>query len=321
MGIVPVRWSAPVIVLVMFGFGYLTSPASGPGPEGAALQTGSVPEDWNDPHGEDCAQCHLDAEPGTEQRTARDWANTCQNDACHPRAWTETVFHRLDPDVFIECVNCHRPHAWAREGADCASCHGGGPEAALAAFGESFDHSRHTGVPCARCHASESKHATPRMTGIGDCRDCHHGPESGASECATCHAQGGRGAPGEWAGRFTFSARTPARARTLPFDHERHAGLDCETCHATGGAFTADCASCHAEHHEAQRDCRTCHQPPPERVHQLSVHRTTCAGAGCHGSLEMFDKPRERAICLACHVQQEAHYPGKDCVQCHKLDP
>ena len=145
-----------------------------------------------DPHSTDCSSCH---NPHSE-RNPDDWRHTCQTEACHPRAWTDAVQHRLDAEVFKDCMNCHQPHVWALDGGDCFGCHGdmSGPEGVVATPNiervTEFPHGRHTALDCGFCHAMETRHADLLLSVDVECRNCHHN-EDNARECATCHDHGG----------------------------------------------------------------------------------------------------------------------------------
>jgi hypothetical protein len=80
-----------------------------------------------------------------------------------------------------------------------------------------------------------------------------------------------------------------------------------------------DCQSCHEQHHvSAISGCSECHQAPPSSAHPMVVH-VTCSGSGCHQNSPVQATPRERTGCLWCHLEQTAHEPEEECVNCHLM--
>jgi hypothetical protein len=109
--------------------------------------------------------------------------------------------------------------------------------------------------------------------------------------------------------------------RRLPFDHARHADLDCGSCHASDLAATpvADCMSCHEFHHQPESRCSTCHEAPKEGAHDLGVHETACST--CHGPNGFPAMESNRNFCMSCHVDKTTHFSDRNCESCHKLGP
>jgi hypothetical protein len=274
-----------------------------------------------DPHRIACARCH---HPHSGYR--RSLITTCGQADCHLRAWNETVMHRVDPDVFGKCTNCHKPHVWRANGADCMSCHRSleGPGGLVAeprvTGAPPFPHEKHRSLDCSTCHESKTKHASLAMDSFETCMSCHHGAAAAEKGCEACH-------PASRRSSVAFVQRTLAVAgstqeRRLPFDHEPHASIDCEMCHGEHpvGRPSVDCASCHDNHHRQESDCFACHSVPPASAHDLSVHDGGCAG--CHpGASFLTEAWPARKVCLTCHGKQDSHYPGRECAACHKLGP
>ncbi|HEX7879105.1 MAG TPA: hypothetical protein VF720_06825 [Candidatus Eisenbacteria bacterium] len=270
-----------------------------------------------DPHGTNCAVCHHPG--GRHLSDTHDWLPTCTTSECHPKAWTETVFHRVEPAVFRDCTNCHRPHTWKASGEDCRSCHGPRGTPAAVTPMAAFPHERHESLACTTCHAvGEGRHATPASPDPARCQSCHHGPPAVAS-CGNCHA------PDELAGRrevpvmLTLARNAAPRSRRLGFDHARHRELACATCHAAGHEtpVRVDCASCHRRHDLTHAACGTCHEAPPAGAHRLALHETGCAGTACHDDIGLTRLTDRREVCLACHADQVRHQAGKVCASCH----
>lgn len=290
----------------------------------------------HDAHKIDCAKCH---HPHV-QYTAEEWKDKCSSPECHPQAWTRTVFHRVDPDVFIDCTNCHKPHVWTANGEDCLSCHEDihGPEGNVAASAVQgaetwrnvprtteeprttlFSHESHDDLECSLCHRSETQHAEFVQTDATMCMDCHHGPEAKVS-CSACHAQGEVPKRISYQATLQLSVWKAPRTRTLGFEHSIHSSLSCEQCHQQPGSKSVvACGTCHQQHHHPEAKCVTCHAAPPEDVHPMSVHTTrSCAGSGCHTRV-VSSIPDERNYCLACHQDMTDHNEDRNCTSCHVL--
>lgn len=199
----------------------------------------------NDAHDMPCSTCH---HPHTRP-TVDEWRATCTSSNCHPRAWTETQFHRIDVDVFVVCVDCHRTHEWTADGENCQSCHD--LESGLdtvptpnVAGVNSFTHSYHAELECSACHDSQTRHATLKITEKSQCINCHH-TASGAS-CASCHSS------------------PPTDAHEL----EIHETMACSDCHgAVAKALPVNrdlCVACHRgqEDHMTGMNCAGCHKLP-----------------------------------------------------------
>lgn len=277
----------------------------------------------DDPHTFTCVRCHGAADPVRDE----DWRHRCQTEACHPRAWPRTVYHRVDAAAFVDCSNCHVPHRFEADGADCGSCHGdlatdaGEVTVPATLGGGTFPHARHEDLDCARCHATRASHAENILTGAEECIDCHHSADAGAG-CGSCHEGGGAIATREVAVDMRVVA-TPHR-REIGFEHERHVDFDCERCHTSPANVreVVACLDCHEDHHQPDRTCRTCHQRPADEVHDLTIHFESCLGSGCHGDTGYTAEVRPRNVCLVCHTDLVDHNPGEDCATCHLVpDP
>lgn len=188
--------------------------------------------------------------------------------------------------------------------------------------GTRFRHTEHRGIECTDCHATDGRtHGQVTLSSLAECRQCHH-TRPVAADCSRCHQESDvRGRTYELTRTPRLSVGTPT-ARTLPFDHAEHRGLDCASCHTEGPGLSAtsvSCADCHEDHHQPTTACRSCHLPR-QGEHTVEAH-VGCAGAGCHDPVPpaLRDVPRTRPFCLACHQELVDHRPGRNCVQCHAL--
>lgn len=218
----------------------------------------------------------------------------------------------------------------------CLGCHYGVEAARTTVFGETFDHASHvvrSDVACTNCHSDvsyfavaagegrEKREVDPRhgRTSITAraCAECHHTSAAGATACTSCHR------PAELRGpRVVVTAMrvtpTVTRQRQLPFRHEEHGVVRCESCHAPSVSrqATANCTSCHVEHHRPDISCASCHADA-KAVHTRQAH---LGCAGCHDASKVASLQPTRAVCQSCHADLADHRPGRDCVGCHQVE-
>ena len=198
------------------------------------------------------------------------------------------------------------------------------PQSASTSDTTRFSHATHRRVACADCHATAGPtHGAVKLRSVRDCERCHHESTvrslgGGSDACLHCHASGTLPAGPRAVTVQTSTAPAPV-ARTLPFAHATHSSLACASCHTTPVTLAAavSCSGCHADHHTATRDCRTCHSA-------LAAHRAVqvhlgCTGGACHTDRALSALGSTRNVCLACHVDQVNHKPGRDCGTCHRV--
>jgi DnaJ-class molecular chaperone len=190
----------------------------------------------------------------------------------------------------------------------CRACHG-----------TVTGHDTHRDIECAECHETPAFPEQASVPTAAECLACHHDPVR-AEPCGRCH-----GLPADLPAavvpvRIVAASPASSRTRALDFRHELHADLACEACHGSppSSAEARDCAACHAEHHEPTRQCLACHTPLPLDTHSSDAHRG-CGGSGCHDDAAVLSLPLTRAVCLACHQDQTAHEPGRECGPCHRI--
>ncbi|MDT8341253.1 MAG: hypothetical protein RQ751_07045, partial [Longimicrobiales bacterium] len=141
-----------------------------------------VPVPLEEPHSALCATCHTLWQRGP----ARETALGCADAGCHSDPAALAGFHRsVHTDVLENCLGCHDPHDAVIPGGgeDCVQCHaGGGARVAWAAGAPlhvlaadlPFRHGAHPGVSCQQCHETGAGHGDVAVSGVEDCRSCHH---------------------------------------------------------------------------------------------------------------------------------------------------
>ncbi len=194
--------------------------------------------------------------------------------------------------------------------------------AAPAALPDSFSHDRHKQLACLTCHVSRSGHGRLTFAPPRGCQICHHQAPA-TSDCATCHVATELARPLPVTVRVAV-AGTPPASRSATFEHARHAGLKCVTCHTVPVTLApvpaaASCAACHDGHHDAGRSCAACHDgvgaavraahAPPVEAH--------LGCASCHAPAIVARLTPDRLLCLTCHPSQGAHQPTRECSVCH----
>jgi nitrate/TMAO reductase-like tetraheme cytochrome c subunit len=242
---------------------------------------------------------------------------------------------RHDQHQTVDCMTCH---TWVEGQArlrisNCASCHDGVSQPMVAEPPPPpeqeqevrFSHGQHRNVECTNCHTGEGTHGRLVVSGISDCRSCHHSTPSPVAEgCAGCHDAGSHPAEPYVVTRTMEMSVGQLMARDFSFDHSVHEGQDCGACHTEGLSLSAarvDCTGCHEEHHAEGRSCRSCHVEVTAERHPAEQVHVGCAGAGCHQVLPFGGGiPRNRDFCLTCHQEKTRHkQQSDDCTQCHFL--
>jgi len=198
---------------------------------------------------------------------------------------------------------------------------------------ESFPHDAHEQIDCAVCHEVPRGHATHDVVACADChrarsdtraaalspaqcQSCHHGANQPLT-CEACHES----RPSVMSVQELYlEVWSAPRSRSLAFDHGLHADLTCASCHMALPSLSPaePCASCHTDHHTPGVRCASCHVTPAVGAHDVQAH-LTCSGSGCHRNPEVEAFSSRRPVCLACHVEQEEHEPGGECIECHRV--
>ncbi len=223
--------------------------------------------------------------------------------SCHLKA-----YRSFDQTVCIEChvrgraafMEQHR----ADVGDDCLACHDGSGKVA------NFDHDRMTDFPLLGEHR-EAK-----------CRDCHTGKRFRGLDtaCVSCHRKDDK-----HKGRFGTeceACHTPTKWDKVTFDHARtkfpltgkHAGLECEDCHAKQrfAGTPTDCVACHPEPEVHAgllgTQCAKCHNVNAWSPAQLPEH-----------TFPINHRSRKSIACDVCHDQ--GTFKTYTCYNCHEHNP
>jgi len=171
-----------------------------------------------------------------------------------------------------------------------------------------FEHQTayHARLPCLLCHKRDTNSATPQFPGGAShmpCAGCHTKQFADKSNaiCTICHTDPQSGSMRAFPSLKSFS---------MSFDHSRHGGTSCSTCHrpSRGGialtipaGFNAHstCFGCHGPNAKSgERDissCGVCHQ-----AGKLSRTSQTAAAFRV-GFSHANHNADERLSCNACH--------------------
>ncbi len=233
----------------------------------------------------------------------------------------------------------------------CVACHYGIEFRGSGDGGDGLDHGIHTGaagLACSRCHSDADLYLDADRTfnpehgrvtvSANDCFACHHRQTAGG-DCFSCHAVDALAASVP-AALAVQVGDGPERQRSVRFNHEAHGVIACRDCHLTIASAAPGpavaCNTCHADHHQGAGGCAACHTgaeeahagllvPEAGAAHTASTHDVHTACAGCHAAGTVETLVPDRAFCLMCHTDQEAHYSDASsaaCVICHFLtDP
>ena len=259
-----------------------------------------------------CESCHKDGGAGREKDGERRFGAKLPSNcnACHERD---------------DRAKGHK----GRYGEKCQTCH-----TEKSFKGATFDHGRdtryalrdkHLQVKCDTCHTG-LLYRDRLDTGCVSCHapDDKHKGQLG-KDCARCHSEA------------TWHASSFDHNRSAFALRDRHAGLDCKTCHDSPAFKDArsECASCHAKDdlHKQRLGtrCDQCHSARGWKDwdfdHNLRsrfklVHKhiqVKCLA--CH------TKPAPEKIvlsvdCISCHRQDDIHFEtsGVQCERCHMPD-
>lgn len=208
------------------------------------------------------------------------------------------------------------PHAEEPDEAPLDVSTARGPPVAGQARDTTFLHSRHRKVGCTSCHSANASHGALTIKGPADCQACHHAQDARAGTCTTCHQASELPAPRRVPTTLRITGRAAPIERALELSHERHAKLECASCHVAGAPerIQKTCAECHQNHHRADATCASCHIDA-KATHNRESH---LGCASCHKEAGTTTLAPSREVCLSCHSEQRAHKPSQRCDVCHR---
>ena len=257
----------------------------------------------------DCVDCHLSAKPQKEDKTR--------------------------PLTHANCFTCHNQESELEPlPQKCAACHVNaipkptGPASDRRVFAHAVfqpatdfsqfkhDNRNHARLPCLLCHRRENNSPQPTLPGKAahaPCTGCHAQQFSNsASEiCTICHTDVQSGKVKSFPPLRSFDAR---------FDHAKHAGTACGTCHrrnlnGVGLSIPSrlsahvTCFSCHTPGAQANgrniSSCSTCHQPG--RLVRTSEQAPAYRVGFSHASHDA----SEKLSCAACHQVRAGQTRGR----------
>lgn len=282
-----------------------------------------------DPHDAKCGTCH---NPHT-QTTAQGAFQSCATSGCHAPSDTLTASHRsLGRHKLETCGACHGAHTWKSTAVDCRSCHTGISDPAV-----------RTRPPAGHPGPNSSGSDAPAtMRPISRARDMlAPNPHTSRSLFLATVANTGTRKAGEAlqpspAGRSQWrphpasaaltQGTTAVQGNTSRFDHTRHNGVSCLTCHDTRAgqgmlkvAVARDCQGCHHVTSTVARDCSRCHAPV-----EINGARNVATSV----ALAVWPQPRTRSLafeherhgridCASCHTGTRQKTVDRTCASCH----
>lgn len=171
------------------------------------------------------------------------------------------------------------------------------------------DDRNHARLPCLLCHRREDNSAQPTLPGKAShtpCTGCHAQQFSNpASEiCTICHTdvQGGK-----------IKAFPPLRSFDVRFDHAKHAGAACATCHRQNRSGVGLSIPSRLNAHVT---CYRCHTPGAQ-----ANGRNISSCSTCH-KLGGFVRTSERAPAYRVGFRHASHDASErlTCAECHKIN-
>jgi hypothetical protein len=270
---------------------------------------------------------------------------------CHSKKYIKDQKLREKKATFLglgtECLACHADYHRNTLSSVCLDCHV--PEAFKPASKFNHDNAKfkllgkHKNVVCLKCHKIEQIDAKKfqefRGVDYANCTSCHKDPHKNqfGQNCLQCHS--------EESFQIVKGMNNFDHNKTNYKLEDKHAGVNCKSCHKT--KFTdplkyAKCKDCHLDYHERQfdkkgqsPDCSQCHTTKGFTLFSYTMEQHN-AGAfplkGAHMAIPCFEchkkqekwKFKEIGInCSDCHKDihqsfiESKYYPEANCKVCH----
>lgn len=170
------------------------------------------------------------------------------------------------------------------------------------------DNPQHARLPCLLCHKRENNSPQPTLPGKAahaPCTGCHQQQfaNSASPICANCHTDAQSGKLKPFPPLSSFDAR---------FDHAKHTGTACNTCHRPNRRGVALSIPARANAHVT---CFTCHTPDAQ-----ANGRNISSCSTCH-QLGQLVRTSEQARAFRVGFSHANHDASESlgCVACHRV--
>ena len=282
---------------------------------------------------QECTDCHKTRESPQTKPLAHAMCFTCHNQ--------ESELAPLPQS----CDTCHKPagakldqNRTPKQSAPIRLFAHAAPQATdFSQF--KHDNRQHARLPCLLCHRRENNSPQPTLPGKAahaPCTGCHQQQFSNTASpiCTICHTdvQSGK-----------VKAFPPLRSFDAKFDHAKHAGAACSTCHRRnrGGVALSipsrlnahvTCFGCHTPNAQANgrniSSCSTCHQPgrlvrtseqaPAYRVGFSHTSHDASENLNCSACHRVrAGLPRGRQVSAPAPLNHHARANAFSCASCH----
>jgi c(7)-type cytochrome triheme protein len=166
----------------------------------------------------------------------------------------------------------------------------------------------HSRLPCLLCHRRENNSPRPvRSSGHTPCAGCHaeQFANSASPICTICHtAVGGSNPP--------VKPFPSLKSFNMKFDHARHQGTGCSTCHKPAGRGVALSIPAGLNAHET---CYKCHAPRAQADGRDISSCGTCHRLGQYARAQVFTKAYRVSFSHAKHGERQ----DLNCNDCHSV--
>jgi c(7)-type cytochrome triheme protein len=230
----------------------------------------------------------------------------------------------------VACAGCHTPQFDDSSHPICLVCHEAQGSAKLKpfppirSFKVKFDHQSHfKEANCATCHKQQGTGMSVpnREDAHMTCFQCHTAlktvGENNIGKCSTCHELGPRN---------PFEDSTAAIG--FNFDHSKHGGLDCKSCHNPQAGNDMSAINV-AMHSNSANSCATCHNGArafgANNFSNCRQCHSEIGGAKSFG-IKFSHSNHTKAKCSVCHkpagktgnfVVPDGQAAHTTCWQCH----
>lgn len=166
----------------------------------------------------------------------------------------------------------------------------------------------HTRLPCLLCHRRESTSVQPQRPGHTPCAGCHADQFTRQSGplCTICHS-------GQTAAASDVKPFPRLASFNMKFDHARHKGANCSTCHKPTGR--GNVALSIPSGFNAHATCYQCHSARAQAGGRDISSCGTCHSLGGYSRTPVFTKAFQVNFSHAKHGRNQK----LDCNDCHQV--